>query len=206
MTMTDTQRPDAAPVDAFALLRKHHDPGNPTYDLLAVHSVLVAHRARAIADAYARRHPDRPPPDLDFVTEAALLHDIGIGRCRAETIFCFGSAPYIQHGAIGREILEDEGLPRHALVCERHTGAGISAEEVRREKLPLAERDYLPESIEEKIICVADKFYSKNPARLWRPRSLRRIAAGLAQWGPGATRRWLALCAEVLPEGAQGPD
>jgi uncharacterized protein len=54
------------------------------------------------------------------------------------------------------------GRSRLARVCERHVGVGISAADVRRCNLPLPERDMVPISIEEQIICYADKFFSKN--------------------------------------------
>ena len=97
-----------------------------------------------------------------------MLHDIGIGLCEAPQLHCSGTEPYLAHGVLGRQLLEKEGLGLHALVCERHTGAGITAEEIREGGLPLPVRDYLPVSLEEKIICVADKFYSKKPGKLWK--------------------------------------
>jgi len=59
-------------------------------------------------------------------------------------------------------LLREEGYPRHARVCERHTGAGISLEDIRRGNLPLPYRSFLPETMEEKVICFADKFFSKS--------------------------------------------
>ena len=54
------------------------------------------------------------------------------------------------------------GRPRLARVCERHVGVGSSADDVLRFNLPLPARDMVPISIEEQIICYADKFFSKN--------------------------------------------
>jgi len=176
----------------FAIIRKHYNPDGPGHDLLITHSVLVAHRARELATDYSTRHPETPI-DVDFLTEAALLHDIGIGRCDAPKIHCTGTDPYIRHGVLGREILEAEGLPRHALVCERHTGAGITREEVLENGLPLPDRDYMPLSLEEKIICVADKFFSKSPQKLWTARSPEAVQKNLARWGPAALSRWHEL-------------
>jgi uncharacterized protein len=184
-------------MDPFALLARHYEPASLAHRVLVVHSVLVARKAREIAGALRRRRPGAAL-DLEFVVEAALLHDIGIGRCQAPEIGCTGPEPYIRHGVIGRELLEAAGLPCHALVCERHTGAGIPREEVRAAGLPLPERDYLPLSLEEKVICVADKFYSKKPARLWEEKSIAEIERRLAKWGPAVLERWRALRAEVL--------
>jgi uncharacterized protein len=183
-------------IHPFDVLRRHYSPG-PLLDLLVVHSVLVAAKARRLAEAYREGHPDAAI-DLEFLTEAALLHDIGIGRCDAPEIHCRGGEPYIRHGVLGREMLEREGLPRHALVCERHTGAGISAADVAAQGLPLPARDLLPESLEEKLICVADKFYSKTPAKLWKEKSVERIRKGMERFGPEAVARWEALEREII--------
>ncbi|MGN0870148.1 MAG: hypothetical protein ACI4UV_03075 [Victivallales bacterium] len=49
----------------------------------------------------------------------------------------------------------------YARICERHTGSGLTAEDVWKQSRPIPERDYLPESLEEKLICLVDKFFSK---------------------------------------------
>lgn len=63
---------------------------------------------------------------------------------------------------MGAEILRREGLHRHARVAERHTGTGLTAAEIERQNLPLPHQDFTPQSIEEQIVCYADKFYSKS--------------------------------------------
>ena len=96
--------------------------------------------------------------------EAAMLHDIGIFLTHAPSLGCNGPHPYLKHGHLGCKLLEKEGLPKHALVCERHVGVGITRKDVLDHKLPLPAKDMLPLSLEEKIICYADKFFSKNGA------------------------------------------
>lgn len=144
-------------IDYDSLLRKHTADNLDLYNLLKAHSNAVAKKALLIAS----RHPELGV-DVDFVLEAAMLHDIGVTRCDAPSIHCFGSEPYLRHGIIGAEILREEGLPLHARVAERHTGAGITAEDIRSRSLPLPEQDYLPDTVEEKLICYADKFFSKS--------------------------------------------
>ncbi|MDZ7344484.1 MAG: HD domain-containing protein [candidate division KSB1 bacterium] len=185
-------------MNPFLIIQKHYDPASELYRLLVTHSILVTKKAIEIAVDFQARHPEATV-DLDFVAEAAMLHDIGIYRCDSPKIFCTGRESYIRHGILGREILEAEGLPRHALVCERHTGAGISKEEVVRQALPLPVRDYLPLSIEEKIICLADKFYSKTPQKLFREKQLGKIHEKMSKWGPKATARLEELCDLLLP-------
>ena len=121
--------------------------------------------------------------DREFVKEAALLHDIGVCRTAAPGIGCHGSEPYIRHGIIGREILEAEGLPRHAMVCERHIGVGLTVEDIRAQNLPLPMREMSPVSVEERIICFADLFYSKYPGALHTEKSPEAVRKKLVQFG-----------------------
>ena len=133
---------------------------------------------------------DGVPIDIEFVEEAAMLHDIGMRYTDAPGIHCHGSEPYILHGILGRRMLDSLGLFRHGRVCERHTGAGISAAEIVSQHLPITPpRDLLPESMEEKVICYADKFFSKS--RLDEPaKTLERARASLAKFGEETMRRF----------------
>jgi uncharacterized protein len=163
-------------MDAAALLKKYFIDQSALAIVLE-HSRLVAARTREVAETLAA------PVDLQFVEEAALLHDIGVSRVHAPKMFCYGSLPYICHGLAGREILEAEGLPRHALVCERHIGVGLTAEDIRQQKLPLPARDMVPLSLEEEIICFADLFYSKNPDSVAVMKSRDEVRASLGKFG-----------------------
>lgn len=126
-------------------------------EVLLVHSNQVKNRALQII----QNQPDLRI-DAQFISEAAMLHDIGIFLCNAPNIHCHGTHHYIEHGYLGAELLRQEGLPRHAGVAERHTGAGITAQQVECEDLPIPINNYIPLTIEEELICYADKFYSKS--------------------------------------------
>ena len=139
------------------LIHKYCKDNEALEQILLRHSTDVAQRALKIAKA----HPELKA-DETFLWEAAMLHDIGICRVDAPSIYCFGTEPYICHGILGAEILRAEGLPLHARVAERHTGTGLTAAEIERQNLPLPHQDFRPESIEEQIVCYADKFYSKT--------------------------------------------
>jgi uncharacterized protein len=131
-----------------------------------------------------------------FVEEAALLHDIGVCRIIAPRLGLEHGFPYIMHGIIGREILEQEGLPRHALVCERHIGVGLTVEDIVRQGLPLPQRDMSPISTPEQIVCFADLFYSKNPGRVTHQKSPDKVRTKLAGFGEGKAvifDRWMKL-------------
>lgn len=154
--------------------------------LLLQHSRQVADRALRIVNL----HPEWQV-DKTFVEEAAMLHDIGIIYCAAEKIFCRGTHRYIEHGFLGAELLRKEGLPQHARVAERHTGTGITMEQVLRDNLPMPVQDYCPETLEEKIICYADKFYSKTRPGL--ESDTKRVRDNIWKYGHDAVLRWDAL-------------
>jgi len=139
------------------ILAKFYDRHSKTFEILVDHGRRVGQKALAAAAKVAHLNPD-----LDFIHNAALLHDIGIMHTDSPGFGCHGKHPYICHGFLGRELLDSIGLPQYGLISERHVGVGISSDDIRDFTLPLPERDMVPVSIEEQIICYADKFFSKN--------------------------------------------
>jgi uncharacterized protein len=173
------------------IIKKYYSPDSRAFYLLIHHSKMVAEKALMIA-----RRVKRPGPDMKFIEEAAMLHDIGILVTNEPSLGCYGDKPYICHGYAGREILEKEGLPVHALVCERHVGAGISLADIREKNLPLPGRDMTPVSIEELIICFADKFFSKDEEFLLKEKPLEKVREGIAKFGQEQMERfeeWVKL-------------
>jgi len=82
--------------------------------------------------------------DLRLVRAGALLHDLG--RSRTQTVL---------HSYEGARILRERGLPDELVrVVQRHIGAGFTPQEANILGLP--EGDYMPETLEEKIVCHAD--------------------------------------------------
>ena len=170
-------------MDYNLIIQKYYN-GNPELlKILLKHSKAVADKAIAIAEA----HPELPI-DRQFVMEAAMVHDIGIVKTNAPDIQCFGTEPYIRHGVLGAEMMRTEGYPLHARVCERHTGAGLSLKEIEEQSLPLPHEDLLPETLEEKLICYADKFFSKT--RLDREKTLEQAERSVAKHGEEGLRRF----------------
>ena len=120
-------------VDYQAIINKYYGEDDSILKtILMKHSQSVAQRALQIVSHHPELHLDR-----QFVEEAAMLLDIGLCRCHAPSIECFGTADYILHGRMGAEILRKEGYPRHARVCERHTGAGLTREDIERQRQEL---------------------------------------------------------------------
>ncbi len=171
----------------YDLITKYYEEGSALLALLLTHSEMVARKALAVADA-AKLDIDR-----DFVYNAAMLHDIGIFKCDATGIYCYGKEPYIRHGVIGAELLRQEGVDEaYARVCERHTGAGLTAKEIAEAGMPLPHKDFLPETLEEKLICYADKFYSKSGDPK-EEKPLERVRKSMAKFGPDSLARFNSL-------------
>ena len=168
------------------ILNKYYEEGSALLDLLLTHSEMVARKALAVADA-ARLDVDR-----DFVYNAAMLHDIGIFRCDAPGIYCHGTEPYIRHGIIGAELMRQEGMEEYARICERHTGSGLTAKEIAETGMPLPPVDFLPETLEEKLICYADKFFSKSGDPK-EEKSLERVRRSMLKFGNDSLARFDAL-------------
>lgn len=169
------------------IIEKYYDTQSDAYRILVNHSRSVADKALSIAQA----HPEMNL-DLAFIEEAALLHDLGMIFCHAPEIDCHGTYEYICHGYLGADMLRKEGHPRHALVCERHTGTGISLQMIEEKKLPIPHRDFLPVSPEEQIICFADKFFSKT--KLNKEKSINKIQESLKKYGEDTVFRFNHWC------------
>ena len=177
-------------MDYQSIINKYYPDDNELRRLLLVHSRSVADKALSICD----RHPEWGL-DCEFIEAAAMLHDIGIIQCDAPGIHCYGSRPYIQHGLAGEEMLLacGEGLEAYARVCSHHTGAGITREEILQQQLPLPLPDddsepYMPETLEEKLICYADKFFSKT--RLEQEKTYEHAERSLAKFGKAGVNRF----------------
>ncbi|MBW2977436.1 HDIG domain-containing protein [Candidatus Woesearchaeota archaeon] len=132
---------------AIELLKKYA-PDEETFNKVFAHSKAVQRLAMRIAeDIVCNGHH----VDIKFVITASLLHDIGRFKIG------ISSKDKLKHGLLGAEILRKEGLDeKYALVCERHIGSGITVEDIEEQGLDLLKKDYLPETVEEKIICYAD--------------------------------------------------
>jgi len=172
------------------IIDKFYPEDNALRHILLTHSRCVAQKALHIVET----HPQLDI-DPDFILAAAMLHDIGIVRTNAPGIECHGTEPYIRHGVIGGAMLREEGCSEQlARVCERHTGAGLTLDDILQRQLPLPHQDFLPETIEEQVICYADKFFSKS--HIDREKTVDQAAISLAKFGNDGVqrfRRWVEM-------------
>jgi len=98
----------------------------------------------------AVRMAEKSNADVKLVDASALLHDIGRSKTHG-----------IRHALEGGKIAKKLGLPKSIVkIIERHIGAGLPADEAK--KLGLPEKDYIPETLEEKIVCHADSLVDNN--------------------------------------------
>lgn len=178
-------------MNPIELIDAYYPEDNERKHILLVHSRLVAEKALRIADGHPELNLDK-----DFLYEAGMLHDIGIFLTNAPGIFCFGDQPYICHGYLGADLMRREGYPRHALVCERHTGAGLSLDDIVAQNLPVPHRDMLPVSMEEQVICFADKFYSKT--HLEREKTVEKARKSISNFGNVGLERFDHWCEQFL--------
>lgn len=121
--------------DCVQLLHSYHVPQN-----VIDHSYKVLDLAIKIAE--------RCNADIPLVTAGALLHDIGRSKTHG-----------LMHASYGADLLRGQGIPDSVVnIVRKHTGAGFTKDEAQEIGLPLA--DYMPSTLEEKIICHADNLVS----------------------------------------------
>jgi uncharacterized protein len=180
-------------VDYFKIIHKHIPPDSPAYRFYLPHVILVTAKALKIAHSL-----HLSAEQIQFIEEAAMLHDIGTIKTNDPAIGCFGTLPYIQHGIAGKEILEAEGLPRHAAAVERHFGVGITLEDIEIHDLPLPKQAILPQTVEERTISFADIFFTKRQGSVWEERTIAQARASLTKINPKKGAIFDAWCDEFL--------
>lgn len=106
-------------------------------DYIIDHCKVVYERSKDITKFYDN-------VDLDLIKAGCMLHDVG------RTI-----TNGIEHAYLGADLLRDlEVDEKICLITERHIGAGITPDEAKALCLP--DRNYIPETIEEKIVAHSD--------------------------------------------------
>jgi uncharacterized protein len=144
--------------EIFALHVRHA----PTAEALAIvysHSEIVR---RIAADLLAGLGTAAEDIDAGLVRAGCLLHDVGVYRLY-DAAGQLGQAGYIRHGVLGHELLAEAGYPEALCrFASRHTGVGITRQDVLRQELPLPPADYVAQTPEEALVMYADKFHTKS--------------------------------------------
>jgi uncharacterized protein (TIGR00295 family) len=118
---------------------------------------------------------------MSLVEAGSMLHDLG--RCRTHSI---------RHAVEGAATASELGLPDEIVsIIERHIGAGLTKAEAVSLGLPA--KDYLPETLEEKVVAQADNLVDGT-----KRVSVRKVVVDLARQGlDEAAKRTIELHNEL---------
>lgn len=189
------------------IIHHFYPEDTPLRRLLLLHSECVRDKALALLEgsSFRDQHPSTTL-NIDLIIAGSMLHDIGICATHAPGILCEGTEPYICHGTIGARMLRQlvaEGsfsaedaamLEACARICERHTGAGLTRQDILSQGLPIEPAvDLLPETLEEQLVCLADKFFSKSGDPR-KEKSLEHVRRSMMKFGADSLVRFDALC------------
>jgi len=113
--------------------------------------------------------------NIKLIRFGALLHDLGRSKTHE-----------IDHVIIGSEIAESLNLSKKIIkIIERHAGGGISNEEAEEMEWP--PRQYIPETIEEKIVTYSDKLI-KGIERISIEQTIKNLSQKLGSSHPSIER------------------
>jgi uncharacterized protein len=127
---------------AWSLLDKIASEYKPEWkDSILEHAKIVHDAALFLAGLLA----ESVIIDRRIIALGAILHDVG--RSRAVRV--------VEHGIRSGEIIRENGFPEQvARIGETHIGVGITRDEAKILGLP--DRNLVPETIEERIVCYVD--------------------------------------------------
>jgi uncharacterized protein len=111
------------------------------------HCIAVADFAVELAQKIQAKHI---AIDIGLVEAGALLHDLGRSKTHS-----------VDHAVVGAQIAESLGQPQSVVnIVKRHVGAGITPQEAQQLGWP--KDNYIPQTIEEKVVAYADKRIGKS--------------------------------------------
>lgn len=158
----------------------------PIREILLRHSRSVCEKALEIKRSLGLELSE------ENIIVAGMLHDIGVIKTNAPGIDCYGSSPYLMHGIEGARMIIEAGIdPIFADVAKKHTGAGITNDDIVKYSLPLPPGDYMPVTLLERLICYADKFFSKSGDM--KEKSLKRVRLSMLKHSPETAERFEIL-------------
>ena len=132
-------------------------------------------------------------PNITLAVAGALVHDVGAYKVSKDG-YSFDDS-YLFHGLYGYLELHKAGFGEEmALFARNHTGSGITRQEVVKENLLLPPQDYLPVTVEQKVVAYGDCFHTKSnpPAFVSFEEAEKRIA----RFGKGPKDRFEEMAAQ----------
>ena len=211
------------PMDYLALLHRYYPEDNALRRMLLHHSRQVCARALQIVERHPELGANRNLVEAGamlhdigiFLTDAPGIHCHGTAhyilhgslgaqllRNEAEQLK-EEKLQEVQLQEVQLQEVEPQAIQLQeelhfyealARICERHTGTGLTRQTIIERGLLDPQQDLLPETIEEQIICYADKFYSKS--HLERERTIPQTLQSLEKFGDEGVekfRHWTEL-------------
>ena len=173
-------------IDTLAIIHRYYPEGSDIERVLRQHAEDVTGLALELVDAHPRwgstASSSRRRRCSTISGSIRPVRPRSSAQAKLPTSYTATSEP---------SYLRSLGLPRHAWVAERHTGSGLTAEEIAARAIPLPPGIYTPQCPEEELICYADKFYSKT--KLGQRKALERVRSGFSKHGEAALARFDAL-------------
>ncbi len=174
-------------MNPLEIIYKYYPDDNALRRLLIHHSQQVEKKALEVCSKHPELHLNEK-----LLRDGAMLHDLGIFLTDAPGIHCHGHFNYLLHGMLGAELMRREGREDLARICERHTGTGMTRQAFRDHGVEPPATDLCPETLEEQVICYADKFFSKSHPE--RERTVEETVKSLEKFGDKGVeifRKWV---------------
>ncbi len=100
----------------------------------------------------------------DILEAGCLLHDIGTYALFDSKGLDGNEHNYKQHAIFGAALAIEEGFDeRIADMIRTHVLMGLTKEEIVANNFGMPRKDYIPATIEARLLCYADRFHSKHP-------------------------------------------
>ena len=172
-----------------ALQNEFYPEGTLRRQKLIPHALVVARTVEKIIACNPKLQIDK-----QLAINGAYIHDVGIVYTHAPKLGCNGEFPYIRHGILGGHVLRQHNLSEYATFCERHVGMGLSPQFAAEKQFPQPYVEMMPQTIEEIVVCYADKFFSKSAEDMEKPEPLEMIRKEIGNYGGTALTTFDKWC------------
>lgn len=139
-------------------LHRRYAQNDHVFKLVYQHCQIVAEIALWCVDQ------NKLEVDRELLEAGCLLHDIGTYALFDDKGLDGNEHNYKQHAIIGAALAIEEGFdPRIADMIRTHVLMGLTKKEIVENGFGMPQNDYLPTTLEARLLCYADRFHSKHP-------------------------------------------
>lgn len=157
-------------------IHKRYAQNDHIYKLVTEHCQIVAEIAAWCVEK------NNLKVDKELLQAGCLLHDIGTYALFDAKGLDGNEHNYKQHAVFGAALVIEEGLdPSIADMIRTHVLMGLTKQEIIDQGFGMPQKDYLPQTLEARLLCYADRFHSKHPTfNAYQP-FLERLSNGLPE-------------------------